>query len=132
MKLIFNQAHQVYIWLGEHDDRSKQLFEYAERKRIADNSSRRVLNRMLSRKELRDSIERLLERPWFHRVWVLPEVVLAKHTRVVCGGTRISWYESVPVCVSLPSEADIRISSRAPGPLTWSVRTEVPSHHMLT
>lgn len=101
MKLIFNQAHQVYIWLGEHDDRSKQLFEYAERKRIADNSSRRVLNRMLSRKELRDSIERLLERPWFHRVWVLPEVVLAKHTGVVCGGTRISWYESVPVCVSL-------------------------------
>lgn len=91
MRLIFNQAHQVYIWLGEHDDRSKQLFEYAEKKRSGDDSSRRVLNRLLSRKELRDAIERLLERPWFQRVWVLPEVVLSKHTRVVCGRTRISW-----------------------------------------
>ncbi|PPJ50338.1 hypothetical protein CBER1_05932 [Cercospora berteroae] len=91
MRLIFNQAHQVYIWLGEHDDRSKQLFEYAEKKRSGDDSPRRVLNRLLSRKELRDAIERLLERPWFQRVWVLPEVVLSKHTRVVCGRTRISW-----------------------------------------
>lgn len=122
MKLIFNQAHQVYIWLGEHDDRSKQLFEYAERKRIADNSSRRVLNRMLSRKELRDSIEQLLERPWFHRVWVLPEVVLAKHTRVVCGGTRISWYEFVSVCVSLRLK---RISGYRSGHLVPSLGASV-------
>lgn len=92
MRLIFNQAREVFIWLGQASHRSDSLCEYAKRmRRGADDSAKSSLKRLLSRRELKDATEKLLERPWFKRVWVISEIALAKHTTVVCGQSRISW-----------------------------------------
>lgn len=95
MKHIFNQAKEVCVWLGEQDDKERmhKLFEYAKRLRRGEDSPRNQnnLDRILSPRQLQLAIQRLLERPWFQRVWVIPEVALARFTFVACGRSRISW-----------------------------------------
>ncbi|EME44955.1 hypothetical protein DOTSEDRAFT_127979, partial [Dothistroma septosporum NZE10] len=86
MKHIYNQAREIFIWLGEAANRSDELFRYAKKLR-----SKSVANRIMSLPELKKAIQGLLERPWFQRVWVIPEVALSKHTEVVCGSQHISW-----------------------------------------
>lgn len=94
MKHIFSQAQKVIVWLGDEDDRSKKLFEYAEKMSMigrGEDSPKGALNRVMSQKQLHGAIKMLLRRPWFERVWVIPEVALARLTDVACGRSRISW-----------------------------------------
>lgn len=67
MKYIFNQAHKVYVWLGEADYRSKWLGTLATHMRRGETHS---ANRLLNKTKQKDAIQSLLERPWFQRVWV--------------------------------------------------------------
>lgn len=85
MKHIFNRAMKIYVWLGEADNRSDKLFEYAKKLKRGDDSPKSVLNRLMGQRELRHAIQDLLERPWFKRVWVIPEVALSRYTTVACG-----------------------------------------------
>ena len=97
MKHIFNKAHKIYVWLGDEDARTAKLCEYAKRmRRSSDDSPRNVLNRLLSQRELKDATLNLLRRPWFQRVWVIPEVALSRHTSVACGRSHITWYARIP------------------------------------
>ena len=94
MKKIFNQAKEVIVWLGEEDVQSRKLCEYAkrmERGRQSPKNPQRILKKLLNPRQLQDAIQNLLERPWFQRVWVIPEVALARFTVVACGRDRISW-----------------------------------------
>lgn len=95
MKKIFNQAKEVVVWLGEEDGQTRKLCEYAkkmERGRSSPkNAQRSLLKKLLNPRQLQDAIQNLLERPWFQRVWVIPEVALARFTVVACGRDRISW-----------------------------------------
>jgi len=73
MKHIFNQAKDVCVWLGEEDEneRMHKLFEYADRLRRSDDSVRtRELDCILTPRQLLIAIRKLLDRPWFSRVWV--------------------------------------------------------------
>ena len=95
MKNIFNQAKEVIVWLGEEDAQTRKLCEYAkkmERWRSSPrNPQRNLLSWLLNPRQLQDAIQNLLERPWFQRVWVIPEVALARRTVVACGRDRMSW-----------------------------------------
>jgi hypothetical protein len=55
-------------------------------KRNDSESSRSTLNRILPARQLQDAVQKLLECPWFTRVWVISEVCLASNIRVSCGG----------------------------------------------
>ncbi|TKA71589.1 hypothetical protein B0A55_08324 [Friedmanniomyces simplex] len=94
MKHIFSKA-KVIVWLGEEDDRSKKLCEYARKmgrgEHAPRDNPRTVLNRILSQRQLQDAVQRLLQRQWFTRVWVIPEVALASFTEVAIGNDLISW-----------------------------------------
>ena len=93
MKNIFHKAKEVIVWLGEEDDNSQKLCEYAKKMRRGDEGPKikGILKRILSNRQLHDAIQSLLQRPWFQRVWVIPEVALAQFTVVACGRSRISW-----------------------------------------
>jgi hypothetical protein len=64
MKHIFNQAKDVLVWLGEADDRSEKLCEYARKMRRGDDSpkTKTVLNRILSPRQLQDGKYRQLQK----------------------------------------------------------------------
>lgn len=103
MKQIFSHAKEVIVWLGEEDDRSKKLCEYAKKmRRGEDNSPKNVLRSILSARQLQDAMQKLLQRPWFSRVWVIPEVALAKFTVVQCGRSQISWDNLVRLIQDTP------------------------------
>lgn len=91
MKRIFSRAKEVIVWLGEEDDRMKKLCEYAKKMRRGDDSPKGALKKILGPRELQATVQRLLERPWFERVWVLPELALARFTVVAVGRSRMSW-----------------------------------------
>lgn len=62
-------------------------------KRNDSESVRSTLNRILPPRQFQDAVQKLLERPWFTRVWVISEVCLASTIRVSCGGGEalMSW-----------------------------------------
>ncbi|KAH9828245.1 Heterokaryon incompatibility protein (HET) [Teratosphaeria destructans] len=91
MKHIFRRAKEVVAFLGAEDDRSRKLFDYARKMKRGDDSPKSVLNRIMSPRQLQDAMQKLLQRPWFTRVWVIPEVAMANFTVVQCGRSIISW-----------------------------------------
>ena len=68
MAKIYGQASRVIIWLGEGTDDSDQAFE--DIRNAADNEVANLLE-----KRNQKAILKLLERPWFRRVWVREQTV---------------------------------------------------------
>lgn len=95
MKHIFSRAKEVIVWLGEEDDKSSKLCEYAKKMprggAVLHDSPKSGLNRILKQRQLQDALQKLLQRRYFSRVWVIPEVALARFTVVKCGKDSISW-----------------------------------------
>lgn len=66
MAAIYAKAIRVIVWLGEAEDDSDQAIESI---RIAGEKPKKLWNRELSEQ----GVLRLLERPWFGRIWVRKE-----------------------------------------------------------
>ncbi|KAI7233092.1 hypothetical protein KC330_g5544 [Hortaea werneckii] len=119
MKHIFSHARKVVIWLGEEADKSKELCDYAEKMRDLGRTERSSssLGWILSPKHLQDAMQSLLNRPWFQRVWVIPEVALAQNVDVVCGGSRITWDNLVRLIrdTQLPETSGFNKKTALPG-----------------
>lgn len=104
---IYKSADQVLIWLGEKADESHLLASFIPRllhaKSLKD-AARDQRDLYELRKEDYDAYRlptkldrrylaflRLLNRPWFRRVWIIQELALAKTALVQCGEWSISW-----------------------------------------
>ncbi|EEU35470.1 uncharacterized protein NECHADRAFT_86213 [Fusarium vanettenii 77-13-4] len=82
MAKIYAKASGVIVWLGEATPDGGQALEdiriaAAQRTKLSINES---------------AIFRLLERPWFQRIWVLQEVAAARHVLIKCGPIEIDGY----------------------------------------
>ncbi|KAK5118813.1 hypothetical protein LTR62_000022 [Meristemomyces frigidus] len=106
MKHIFTQAKEVIIWLGDEDDKSGKLCEYARKmprgEHVIKDSPKSALNKIMGQRQLQDAIQKLLARKWFTRVWVIPEVALARFNTVAIGNERISWDNMVRLIRDTP------------------------------
>ncbi|KAI0383435.1 HET-domain-containing protein [Hypomontagnella monticulosa] len=110
MRDIYPRAEQVLIWLGEEREESDKGMAVALD--IADTchqytSEGHSLEAISFHHEFaqrlfgkfRDSSEferlmafaKIIERPWFTRVWVVQELALATEATVYCGNSSISW-----------------------------------------
>ena len=113
---IYRSARQTTVWLGPEEDDSclaVEILDHVASKFTVDWITHTVLgigeNRDDSHLEkgLRfntqqlSSIERLLERPWFERLWVWQEVRLARSAVVVCGLRFLPWDQFRTACYSL-------------------------------
>ncbi|KAI0456656.1 heterokaryon incompatibility protein-domain-containing protein [Xylaria acuta] len=111
MSQIFSQAKRVIVWLGEETSDVKGAFSVRpsrgyflgpegialtmpERKPRPSTLDFTMDNAAVS---LSDGdllpLVRLLERPWFRRLWVLQEAALAKEVIIHCGKKRVRWDE---------------------------------------
>ncbi|KAF2656720.1 HET-domain-containing protein, partial [Lophiostoma macrostomum CBS 122681] len=70
MKEVYQQARQVMIYVGEASDDSDFLLDYLDN---SDWSPVRELQRRLA-----EAARNFFLRNWFHRIWVLQEVLLAR------------------------------------------------------
>jgi hypothetical protein len=68
MAKIYDQASRVIVWLGEGTDDSDQAFKY-----IRDAAEDEVTD-LLEETNL-EAIFKVLERPWFRRIWVRQQIL---------------------------------------------------------
>ncbi|KAE8319313.1 heterokaryon incompatibility protein-domain-containing protein [Aspergillus transmontanensis] len=90
MPMIYGQATQVIVWLGETADQSDKALETI--RLTADDEPSEDKPTDIQQELNHTAIVRLLERPWFRRIWVLQEVYAAQDILVLCGGVKIHGY----------------------------------------
>jgi hypothetical protein len=95
---IYRNARQVIIWLGMESPSSWNAFScirgYSRAPiswltAIADNSW--------------EAFVELCDRSYWHRLWIIQEVVLEKELEIHCGNSQLHWEELVKVCKNLSS-----------------------------
>lgn len=103
MGKIFSQACNVLIWLGEGNQYSDELFDYLQDPNFLSSleEARRTQSRGPTQQEIRASaiFDNVIdESPWWGRIWVLQEMVLAQQDPVVLCGTRCSSWDTMSNC----------------------------------
>ncbi|KAK5657173.1 hypothetical protein OQA88_3230 [Cercophora sp. LCS_1] len=107
MKDIFEGAHRVTAWLGHQQDAS------LAKEMVADILTRSVqrnpgfgIYATYTQQRYRPfilALKRLFRNPWFRRMWVIQEVVVANELNIVCGGETFAWEELVRVSRAMSS-----------------------------
>lgn len=87
MRYIYSYAYGVAIYLGDDSDQESCLWELDGSLRF---DSRASFGYHLAD---RPNIRKLLDHPWFTRVWVLQEIKAARDAKVLCGQCTVSWRE---------------------------------------
>ncbi|KUJ11206.1 uncharacterized protein LY89DRAFT_595005 [Mollisia scopiformis] len=92
MHLIYQEAAEVAVWLGDEDKESLlawELIEDFERCQGDVNATRDLIN--ISRERQFAGLLSLFRRDYFWRIWVVQEITCAQKARVHCGSKTISW-----------------------------------------
>lgn len=103
MKDIFQQSERTIVWLGEESQDSPHAMRLIAQlaKASAERSPRRFWqpqsDMSKSLPPLYDlawrAVSLLLQRPWFHRAWIVQETAVPRDILVICGNDSISWDE---------------------------------------
>lgn len=86
MSAIYQKAAGVIIYLGEDSDDSSIAIDFVTRLPSATPSDLRTINVPTL------ALDRLLNRPWFHRIWVIQEALFARRATVHCGTQHFDWH----------------------------------------
>ncbi|KAK2016752.1 HET domain-containing protein [Colletotrichum eremochloae] len=90
MGKIFRKADQVRIWLGVES----QASETAIRMLVALDgvrSSEQIVHRVVADEDATRALTLLLQRPYWTRMWVFQEIVLAREATIHCGSLTAKW-----------------------------------------
>ncbi|KAK1756525.1 HET-domain-containing protein [Echria macrotheca] len=87
MDQVYARGFRTLIYLGEatQGPGTDLLFDDLEK------ADREGFDRPVPGPEIVEQLERLIERPWFHRVWVVQEAFLNSERVVICGRRQASW-----------------------------------------
>jgi hypothetical protein len=72
MSDIYSNATSVMVWLGNHG-----ISKHSDRREAVRNA------RELERREHGDTLRTCLQKEYFHRIWIVQEILLAKRIRVL-------------------------------------------------
>jgi hypothetical protein len=102
MAKIYQSAESVITWLGESDHHTQRAFAHLEA--LAKSTGLPAfgthppsaymsgsVDDIVSSREHWESTAKLFERTYWHRAWIIQEVVLAKKVIVCCGKYSASW-----------------------------------------
>ena len=99
MNLIYTAAWRVLVWLGPADEDSDLAMDNLRglteimTPLPSDEGEREARQKRLAPADhpVWTAILRLYNRPWFRRLWIMQEAILAKGTFVLCGNRVLSW-----------------------------------------
>ncbi|KAF7197696.1 Heterokaryon incompatibility protein 6, OR allele [Pseudocercospora fuligena] len=96
MSRIYSEVQRCLIWLGPEDVQTRHVFQVRRgfpriRERLPKWIVRHKLEGRYSLMRFEAADRKLHDRPWFHRLWTLQEVLLAKSALVVCGSITLEW-----------------------------------------
>jgi len=99
MQSIYSSAEEVYIWLGRSEDESDLAIDQISS--VIDyvlkvwqhflQGTEKIPPPISSSDAVLAALGHLYVRPWFNRVWVVQELLLARSAVLVCGNRRIDW-----------------------------------------
>ncbi|KAI1769813.1 heterokaryon incompatibility protein-domain-containing protein, partial [Hypoxylon cercidicola] len=94
MGLIFSEARITIVWLGPAEDESDFAMESLETDLHALNEEDVALfDQNGLRHNMNRTIESLLSRDYFSRMWVVQEVLLARDILILCGSKCRIWHD---------------------------------------
>lgn len=98
MKEIYQRAGEVTVWLGEEgDDTVPALRLLCGLGEIAPLQEAKTLIAHVVQNEIFrnywSALGDFLGRPWWNRVWILQEILLAKRARIICGRWLVNWLD---------------------------------------
>jgi hypothetical protein len=88
MDKVYQGATMVYVWLGESNEMTRRAFEelYKMTQHVRwDNMIPAAYFRTDQVRPEWTAMCELLCRPWFRRVWIIQEILYARHALFVCG-----------------------------------------------
>ncbi|KAF7503347.1 hypothetical protein GJ744_003953 [Endocarpon pusillum] len=105
MRKIYTRATRVIVWIGESDSESREALQgLAVLSNHGSFDSDGVEASLNSHSSLEDMIQyagthsnvlnqiiALLDRHWFHRLWIVQEVVVSKEVAIKCGAEWLDW-----------------------------------------
>ncbi|KAK2051108.1 HET domain-containing protein [Colletotrichum caudatum] len=90
MGRIFSQAKQVRIWLGAESQASERAMRMLQGFDGV-SSSKQVVQSVVANEDATRALTLLLQRPYWTRMWVFQEIVLAREATVHCGLLYTKW-----------------------------------------
>jgi hypothetical protein len=78
MAMIYANAFEVLLWLGAEADGSGEAME-------AINSGAG------SMRQYESEVQSLFRRPYWNRLWILQEILMAQNISVICGDQFFAW-----------------------------------------
>ncbi|KAK3713006.1 hypothetical protein LTR37_008691 [Vermiconidia calcicola] len=104
---IYSRATHVLSWVGEHRDRSEELFypwPSCSKGYSGLRESFGKLPSLLEQSHRRKIWTAFLSRKYFTRTWIIQEVVLAKEVYIHCGDDVSSWEDLFQSRVEVPGQ----------------------------
>ncbi|QRD00370.1 hypothetical protein JI435_072290, partial [Parastagonospora nodorum SN15] len=89
---IYQGARSVVVYLGNATDKTgdaMRALQYLIQARTETAEPPWMHTELI---DVEDVLQDILDRPWFKRIWTVQEATLARHTILVCGEHRLSWY----------------------------------------
>ncbi|XPS81545.1 hypothetical protein M3J09_013476 [Ascochyta lentis] len=136
MSSIYKRATYVYVWLGSSDERTEAAMQTVKSgfRRYHDNKytlATKARHRSGIEKsspigrvqEMKagsiEALRRFFQNPYWKRLWIVQEVMLARYIRIMCGDTLLSWEELRRFCVSGRSYLPPDATSGIPAQVVW-------------
>lgn len=91
MARIYENAASVMVYLGRSTERTEEAMRVLRWFMDPEADAVEAPWSYSAMVEVEQSLEDILYRPWFDRIWTVQEVTLARHTTMICGQHRVSW-----------------------------------------
>jgi len=124
MKEIFAGARNVLIWLGKPDSLTELAFDTLGRFSAGGGApgggaACKGIGVLGAVDERRAAVEFLVQRPYFDRVWIIQEVVVARKAIVFCGPFSITFEKLYAACQRMTGSGFLPFSVSTIGKLTY-------------
>lgn len=120
MREVYAGAEGTFIWLGEGSPQSDYAIEHFNSEKL--NSCEALLKNYRSNRTAWLSLEALIDRRWWSRIWIVQEAIVSRLPLIVCG-TRFWKFDDFTKLVgfALNEKLDIFSKSSLDSPFTNTV-----------
>jgi hypothetical protein len=124
MHQIYSRATNILVWLGpeeNHSDLALTLIKEAGASHAIGTTFTELINTAPDLQ--RTALDNLLKRQYWHRVWIIQEIGLARHIKVHCGRLSIDWFYVALFFFRLQN-----LGRRVDGSFLQDIRSSMPAN----
>jgi hypothetical protein len=95
MSDIYGMAGSVVVYLGDATEDTSEAIRVLQYFLDPNGMTEEPPWMHLKLSEVENVLQDILRRSWFERVWTVQEATLARHTTLVCGEHKVSWFSDL-------------------------------------